>query len=250
MSHEISAIPFMAMEANDRIVTMPSLVGGSLWLDLDRRFLYEVPPFTPFGDVDPICRTLTMSLERRKRHLPPYCPGQMASSTPGEDPRPHNHLDGVPEGFLRYSVRDHALLNFYALLGRRTTLSQFYHIADYYSELLYEPGVAHNVARLNPDRYFKAADRRTPYKVEEDDSPASEPVMYYRAGSVAVAVELNVPFIKNEFGRVMETFLPVVDLGYTDELTMELPNSREPYVTRFPPSGMRFSSNVFVFLFS
>ena len=40
------------MAENDRVITIPSSVGGVLYLDLDQRFLYEIPPFVAFGDCD------------------------------------------------------------------------------------------------------------------------------------------------------------------------------------------------------
>ena len=227
------------MAENDRIITIPSPVGGILYLDLDSRFLYEIPPFTPFGDIDPICRTLVLDPEQQNRDISPNCPGEMGSSTPGEAPKPHNHIDGVSEGFLRESVRDSAVLHFYALLGKRTTLSQFFHIVDYYSELLLEPGHNFEASDLNPDAYFEAADRRTPYAVEEDDSPATTPIMLHRPSCLSDVIELNVPFTHQNFGRLLETFVPPVDLGYAGMLGKEMPDSQEPYVARFPPSGIR-----------
>ena len=226
------------MAENDRIITIPSSVGGVLYLDLDQRFLYEIPPFVAFGDCDPICCTLVMDPDQQSRDISPICPGEMGPPTPGGTPVPHNHIDGVSEGFLRELVRDSAVLHFYALYGRETTLSQFFHIVDYYSELVLEPGNSFEASDLNPDAYFEAAKRRTPYAVEEDDSPATEPIMLHRVSCLSAVIELNVPFTHQNFGRLLKTFVPPVDLGYAGMLGVDMPNSQEPYVARFPPTGI------------
>ena len=237
------------MAENDRLVTMPSLAGDIIWIDLDHRFLYEDQSDPSSNEEDLICCTRGGFLDPQSSCIPLGCRGQMVSSSPDEDPLPHNHDVGVPESFLRFSVLDFALLNFYALLGLRTTLSQFYHLVDYYREILDEPGTDPETDRLDPEEYFAAADRRAPYKDRDDYSSALQPAGFYRASSVTAAAELNVHFIQHNFGHVMETFVPPVDLGYAGMLDVDIPDSREPYVPRFPPSGITVFGQYPVILF-